>query len=143
MTLCSWVSSRSSLTSPCLFLSLARCSPLISQTGMILGMFSLSWPFTRSCPALRDPIDFSSPGFLVPHYLPEFAPVHVHCISDAIQPSHPLSPSSPHLFCLYSFLFSDFLYSLEVKYMNLQITLKFLVVLLWHCLECKKTCTYL
>ena len=31
----------------------------------------------------------------VPHYLPEFAPVHVHCISDAIQPSHPLMPASP------------------------------------------------
>ena len=30
-----------------------------------------------------------------PHHLPEFAPVHVHCISDAIQPSHPLMPASP------------------------------------------------
>ena len=31
----------------------------------------------------------------VPHHLPEFAPVHIHCISDAIQPSHPLMPASP------------------------------------------------
>ena len=30
-----------------------------------------------------------------PHHLPEFAQVHVHCISDSIQPSHPLTPSSP------------------------------------------------
>ena len=31
----------------------------------------------------------------VPHHLPESAQVHVHCISDAIQPSHPLTLSSP------------------------------------------------
>ena len=33
-------------------------------------------------------------GFPVPHHLPEFAQVHVHSISDAIQPSHLLMPSS-------------------------------------------------
>ena len=37
----------------------------------------------------------SSPGLSVPHHLPKFAQVHVHCIGDAIQPSHPLMPSSP------------------------------------------------
>ena len=31
----------------------------------------------------------------VPHHLLEFAQVHVHCIGDAIQSSHPLKPSSP------------------------------------------------
>ena len=36
---------------------------------------------------------FETPGY--PHHLPEFAQVHVHCISYAIQPSHPLMPSSP------------------------------------------------
>ena len=36
----------------------------------------------------------------VPHHLQEFARVHVHCISDAIQPSHPLSLSSPPAFSL-------------------------------------------
>ena len=41
--------------------------------------------------------DCCMPGFPVLHYLPEFAQVHVHCISDAIQPSHPLSPPSPAL----------------------------------------------
>ena len=30
-----------------------------------------------------------------PQNLPEFAQFHVHCISDVIQPSHPLMPSSP------------------------------------------------
>jgi hypothetical protein len=34
------------------------------------------------------------PGLSVPHHLLEFAQVHVHWISDAIHPSHPLSPSS-------------------------------------------------
>ena len=40
-------------------------------------------------------MDCSTPGPPVPHHLPEFAQVHVHEICDAIQPSHPLSPSSP------------------------------------------------
>ena len=31
----------------------------------------------------------------VPHHLPKLAQVHVHCISDAVQPAHPLTPSSP------------------------------------------------
>ena len=43
-------------------------------------------------------MDRSTPAFPVPHYLPEFAQVHVRCIHDAIQPSHPLSPSSPAAF---------------------------------------------
>ena len=47
------------------------------------------------CLALCDPMDCSTPGLLVPHHLPRFAQVHVHCISDAVQPSHPLSPPSP------------------------------------------------
>ena len=50
---------------------------------------------TQSCPTLCGPMDCSVPGFLVPHHLLEFAQVHVHSISDAIQPSHPLMPSYP------------------------------------------------
>ena len=34
------------------------------------------------------------PGFPVLHYLLESAQTHVHCVSDATQPSHPLSPPS-------------------------------------------------
>ena len=37
----------------------------------------------------------STPGLPIPHHLLEFAQVHVHRFSDAIQPSHPLTPSSP------------------------------------------------
>ena len=45
---------------------------------------------------LCDPMDCSTPGFPVHHQLPEPAQTHVHQISDAIQPSHPLSaPPSP------------------------------------------------
>ena len=48
----------------------------------------------QSCPTLWDPMDCSMPDFPVLHHLLEFAQVHVYCISDAIQPSHPLMPSS-------------------------------------------------
>ena len=40
-------------------------------------------------------MDYSTPGFLVLHYLWEFAQTHVHCVSDVLQPSHPLLPLSP------------------------------------------------
>ena len=39
-------------------------------------------------------MDCSTPGFPVPHHLPELAQTHVHRVSDAIQPSHPLLPPS-------------------------------------------------
>ena len=42
-----------------------------------------------------NPMDDSTPGFPVLHHLPAFAQTHVHRVSDAIQPSHPLSPPSP------------------------------------------------
>ena len=47
------------------------------------------------CLTLCDPVDCSMPGFPILHYLLEFDQTHVHWVSDAIQPSHPLSPSSP------------------------------------------------
>ena len=49
---------------------------------------------------LCDPMHCSATGHPVPHYLPEFAQVHVPWVSDAIQPSHPLMPSSPLVFSL-------------------------------------------
>ena len=52
----------------------------------------------KSCPTLCDLMDSSTPGFPVLHYLPEFAQIHVHWVSDAIQPSHPLLPPSPPAF---------------------------------------------
>ena len=49
----------------------------------------------QSCPALYDPMDSSMPGLPVHHQLPEFTQTHVHCVNNAIQPSHPLSTPSP------------------------------------------------
>ena len=49
----------------------------------------------QSCPTLRDPINRSTPGLPVHHQLPEFTQTHVHRVSDAMQPSHPLSSPSP------------------------------------------------
>ena len=43
----------------------------------------------QSCPTLCDPMDCCTPGFPVPHRLPELAQTHVHWVSDAIQPSCP------------------------------------------------------
>ena len=45
-------------------------------------------------------MDCSTPGFPVLHYLPELAQTHVHRVSDANHPSHPLPPSSPPAFSL-------------------------------------------
>ena len=47
-----------------------------------------------------DPIDCSTPDFLVHHQIPELTQTHVHWVSDAIQPSHPLSSPSPPTFNL-------------------------------------------
>ena len=45
-------------------------------------------------------MDCSTPGFPVLHHFPEFVQSHVHWVCDAIQPSHPLSSSSPPAFNL-------------------------------------------
>ena len=47
------------------------------------------------CPTLCDPMNHSTPGLPVHHQLPEYNQTHIHWVSDAIQPSYPLSsPSS-------------------------------------------------
>ena len=47
------------------------------------------------CLTLCDPMNHSTPGLPVHHQLLEFTETHAHWVSDAIQPSHPLSPPSP------------------------------------------------
>ena len=59
------------------------------------ALFNL--PYCLPLLILWDSMACSTLGLPVLHHLPEFAQVHVHCISDAIQPSHPLTPSSPVL----------------------------------------------
>ena len=44
-------------------------------------------------------MDCSTPGFLVLHYLWDFTHIHVHSVSDAIQPSYPLPLASPVALC--------------------------------------------
>ena len=70
-----------------------------SSTSQFEAQFSLpSVPFssvTQLCPTLCDPKNHSMPGLPVHHKLPEFTQTHVHRVSDAIQPSNPLSFPSP------------------------------------------------
>ena len=54
----------------------------------------------QSCPTLCNPMDYSMPGLPVLHQLQKLAQTHVHQVSDAIQPSHPLSSSSSPAFNL-------------------------------------------
>ena len=67
-----------------------------SLSGCPMWGPDLTWPgslspcsITQSGLTLFDPMDWSTSGLPDPHHLPEFGQVHVHCISDAIQPSHP------------------------------------------------------
>ena len=63
--------------------------------------FNASWAsvqfssVTQSCLTLYNPINCSTPGLPVHHQLPEFTQTHVHRVSDAIQPSYPLSSPFP------------------------------------------------
>ena len=45
----------------------------------------------QSCPTLCDPMNCSTPGLPVHHHLQEITQTRVHRVSDATQPSHPLS----------------------------------------------------
>ena len=66
---------------------------LIAEEGFLISVQFSS--VTQSCPTLCDPRNRSMPGLPVHHQLPEFTQIHVHRVSDAIQPSHPLSSTSP------------------------------------------------
>ena len=63
---------------------------------------SSSVQFSCSVVTLCEPVDCSTPGLPVHHQLPEFTQTHVHQVSDAIQPSHPLPSPSPPTFNLSS-----------------------------------------
>ena len=54
----------------------------------------------QACLTFCDPMDCSMPGYPVHHQLPEFAQTHVHRVSDAIWPSHPLLSLFPPAFSL-------------------------------------------
>ena len=69
---------------------LSHISPVL-----LLGIYQIRSDQSLSRAALYDPMYRSTPGLPVHHQLPEFTQTHVHWVSDAIQPSHPLSPSPP------------------------------------------------
>ena len=64
------------------------------RQGLCLLIFQFS-SVTQSSPALCDPMDCRTPGFLVHHQFLELTQTYVHQVSDAVQPSHPLSSPSP------------------------------------------------
>ena len=66
-----------------------------AKTRTLIQLGSCSCSVSHLCPNFCNPMDCSTPGLPVPHRLLEFLQVHVHCIQDAVQPSHPLTPSSP------------------------------------------------
>ena len=62
-----------------------------SLAGYSLQFSSVAQSYLTLC----DPMNCSTPNLPVHHQLPEATQTHVHCVSDAIQPSHPLSSPSP------------------------------------------------
>ena len=62
--------------------------------SVIVSQFS---SLAHLCLTLCDPMNHSTPGLLVHHQFPESTQTHVHWVSDAMQPSHPLLSLSPAL----------------------------------------------
>ena len=81
--------------------------PLLWKWTILLFSSISVWfsSVTQLCPTLCNSVNRSTPGLTVHHQLLEFTQTHVHWISDAIQPSHPVMPFS---FCLQSFPTSRF-----------------------------------
>ena len=77
-----------------------------AHTHITLYAYDLAWKHAQfrsvaqSCPTLCDPTLCSTPGLPVYHQLLEFTQTHLHWVSDAIQPSHPLLSPSPPAFNL-------------------------------------------
>ena len=74
-------------------LFLGDLSPTVSSPPDPAGQYGSPVQFSsvQSCLTLCDPMNCSTPGLPVHHQLPEFTQTHVHRVSNAIQPSHPLS----------------------------------------------------
>ena len=71
-------------------------SPLLTWIATFRNQIDQIRSVAQSCPTLCNPMTRSTPGLPVHHQFPEFTQTHIHRVSDAIQPSHPLSsPSSP------------------------------------------------
>ena len=77
-------------------LGLLHCRQILYQLNYEGSPLSVCFSsVAQSCPTLCDPMNRSTPGLPVHHQLLEFTQTHVNQVSDAIQPSHPLSSPSP------------------------------------------------
>ena len=65
-----------------------------NRTAMIILCCSV----VKSCPTVCNPMACSAPGFLILHYLPKFAQIHVHWVGDTISSSVAPFSSSPQSF---------------------------------------------
>ena len=72
-----------------------------SHCNWKIYMFLQFSSVAQSCSTLCDPMAWSKPGLHVHHQLHEFMQTHVHWVSDAIQPSHPLLPPCPLAFSFF------------------------------------------
>ena len=66
-----------------------------NSPGQNTGVGQSDSSVPESCPTLYDPMNCSTLALPVYCQLPEITQTHVHRVSDAIQPSHPLSSHSP------------------------------------------------
>ena len=71
-----------------------------THTHIYIYQFSSVQSVAQSCLTVCDPMDCRTPGLPVYHQLPEFTQTHVHCVSEATQPSHSLPTPSPPTFNL-------------------------------------------
>ena len=69
----------------------------MKKVHAVLSHFS---SVAQSCLTICEPMDYSTPGPPVHQQLPELDQTHVHRVSDAIQPSRPLSSPFPPAFNL-------------------------------------------
>ena len=99
-TLLKWLSSSSNLDGAPATSGSLHGLHTFKITSHMPSLFSRLSSVTQSCLTPWDPMDYSTPGFPVHHQLPELIQSHVHHVSDAIQPSHPLSSPSPPAFNL-------------------------------------------
>ena len=63
----------------------------LNPSGMKICIVSQFRSVSQPCLTLCHPMDCSTPGLPVHYKHPGLAQTHVHQVSDAIQPSHPLS----------------------------------------------------
>ena len=97
---CYWKSTFKQLLLRCLFFKTKQKQIFNYWSYMVSKHLCISSvqfsSIAQSCSTLCDPMNCSMPGLPVHHQLLEFTQTHVHRVSDAIQPSHPLpSPSPP------------------------------------------------